>query len=149
MRFKKRTGVALVEADLTPMIDMTFQLIAFFMVVLNFAETEQDERIKLPSSQIVKPPDAPFEYPITLQLTKQGMVLYGGGQATRNELRGHLRVERQLLESRGLNPREEATIIIRADAAVAIGEVQQLMQMCDDYFGKIALRAKQEEAPSR
>lgn len=36
------------EGDMTPMIDMTFQLIAFFMVLINFAEGDQDQRIKLP-----------------------------------------------------------------------------------------------------
>ena len=49
MRIKK-TSVNLVEGDLTPMIDMTFQLIAFFMVLINFTEADQDERIKLPDS---------------------------------------------------------------------------------------------------
>ena len=29
---------------MTPMIDMTFQLIAFFMFVVNFSEAEQDDR---------------------------------------------------------------------------------------------------------
>ena len=30
------------------MIDVTFQLIAFFMFVLNFSEVDQDQRINLP-----------------------------------------------------------------------------------------------------
>ena len=33
---------------MTPMIDVTFQLIAFFMFVLNFSEVDQDQRINLP-----------------------------------------------------------------------------------------------------
>ena len=41
----------LAEGDLTPMIDMTFQLIAFFMVLINFSQTESNERVVLPSSQ--------------------------------------------------------------------------------------------------
>ena len=32
------------EFDMTPMIDMTFQLIAFFMVLINFDASDQDER---------------------------------------------------------------------------------------------------------
>ena len=46
------------------MIDMTFQLIAFFMVLINFTEADQNERIKLPTSEIVKPPDGPLDEPI-------------------------------------------------------------------------------------
>ena len=40
------------EGDMTPMIDMTFQLIAFFMVLINFAEDNNNQTIKLPASEI-------------------------------------------------------------------------------------------------
>ena len=60
------------EGDMTPMIDMTFQLIAFFMVLINFAEGDQDQRIKLPSSELAKPPEGAAEAPLILQLTKDG-----------------------------------------------------------------------------
>ncbi len=49
MKVKNRK-VDLAEGDLTPMIDMTFQLIAFFMVLINFTQTESHERVVLPSS---------------------------------------------------------------------------------------------------
>ena len=51
MRFKKPSE-ALHEGDMTPMIDMVFQLIAFFMVVVNFSEVDQNELIRLPSSEL-------------------------------------------------------------------------------------------------
>jgi biopolymer transport protein ExbD len=63
---------------MTPMIDMTFQLITFFMFVMNFSEAEQDDRIQLPLSQLAKPVDGPVEKPITLQLTSKGSVIYAG-----------------------------------------------------------------------
>ncbi len=47
--------VEVVEGDLTPMIDMTFQLIAFFMVLVNFGQTESHDLVVLPSSVLVKP----------------------------------------------------------------------------------------------
>ena len=58
VRDQPKTQVNLVEGDLTPMIDMTFQLIAFFMVLINFTEADQDERIKLPTSVLAKPATA-------------------------------------------------------------------------------------------
>ena len=61
MRLHKREGMPSAEADMTPMIDMTFQLIAFFMVLINFSDAETNERIRLPASQLAKPPDAPLE----------------------------------------------------------------------------------------
>lgn len=75
---RKTTGPATVENDMTPMIDVTFQLITFFMFVLNFSEAEQDERIQLPASQLAKPAEGVLETPITMQLTATGGVLYAG-----------------------------------------------------------------------
>ncbi|HEY6565168.1 MAG TPA: biopolymer transporter ExbD, partial [Pirellulaceae bacterium] len=77
MKIKYRSQ-EIVEGDLTPMIDMAFQLIAFFMVLLNFGEAEQDERIKLPRSVLAKPPDGPTESPITIQIARDGRAVYDG-----------------------------------------------------------------------
>ena len=133
------------EGDLTPMIDMTFQLIAFFMVLINFTDTEQDERIKLPSSELAKPPDAPFEIPITLQLTKEGQVVYGGQTWEVEQMKQQLVGERQVLGYQKKSV-QDATIIIRADATVKTGMVQKLIEVCQEAkFEKFALRAKQEE----
>ena len=144
MRIKRRQSV-IHEGDLTPMIDMTFQLIAFFMVLINFTDTEQDERIKLPSSELAKPPDAPFEIPITLQLTKEGQVVYGGQTWEVEQMKQQLVGERQVLGYQKKSV-QDATIIIRADATVKTGMVQKLIEVCQEAkFEKFALRAKQEE----
>ena len=69
MRLKKKRGSGMHEGDLTPMIDMTFQLIAFFMVLVNFAESEQNEKVLLPSSELAKPPEkAPDDYLVRQKL---------------------------------------------------------------------------------
>ena len=143
MRIKRHQSV-IHEGDLTPMIDMTFQLIAFFMVLINFTDTEQDERIKLPSSELAKPPDAPFEIPITLQLTKEGQVVYSGQTWEVEQMKQQLVGERQVLEYQKKSV-QDATIIIRADATVKTGLVQKLIEVCQEAkFEKFALRAKQE-----
>ena len=134
------------EGDLTPMIDMTFQLIAFFMVLINFTDTVQDERIKLPSSELAKPPDAPFETQITLQLTQDGQIVYRGQTWNIDRIKPELVSEVQVLIYQKRSP-AEATIIIRADATVKTGIVQELIEVCQEaQFEKFALRAKQEEA---
>ena len=63
--------MAQAEMDMTPMIDVTFQLIAFFMFVLNFSEVDQDQRINLPSSELARPPDVAYDEPLTIQLTER------------------------------------------------------------------------------
>lgn len=135
------------EGDMTPMIDMTFQLIAFFMVLLNFGEAEQDARILLPSSQLAKPPDSPMESPLVLQLTKKGTVLFVGDELGIPQMSGPLLREKQVLERQGKDPKE-ASVIIRADGGAPTGDVQQLIEQCQQNgFEKFALRVKQEAAP--
>ena len=129
---------------MTPMIDMTFQLIAFFMVLINFTDAEQSDRIKLPTSEIVKPPDGPLESPIFLHLTKEGTVILGGTETAIEGARANLIVEARILERRQRSP-SEATVIIRADSDVAAGEVQRLIKICQEAeFENFALRAKEE-----
>ena len=41
-------GANTAEPDLTPMLDMVFQLITFFMLVINFKSASMDLSLKLP-----------------------------------------------------------------------------------------------------
>ena len=143
MRFKKPAAM-LAEGDLTPMIDMTFQLIAFFMVLINFTEADQNERIKLPTSEIVKPPDGPLEEPIFLHLTDNGEVILGGEETTLEGVKANLVVEANILKGRDRSP-GDATIIIRGDLNASAGEVQRLVQICQEAdFENFALRAEEK-----
>ncbi len=140
--------MAAAEADMTPMIDMTFQLIAFFMVLINFTDAEQNERITLPLSELATPPDAPPESPLTIQLTKDGIVLFVGEEVPVERIGPYLLREVQLLESLNRSP-ADATVIIRADATAKTGVVQEVIKACQDKrFEKFTLRAKQKEADS-
>ena len=147
MRYTSRQMGEGAKVDRTPMIDMTFLLIAFFMVVVSFSEADQNERITLPLSELAKPPDAPLETPITLHLTDAGTVLIGAKEVDVVQLAKELSLERQLLEARGDESAQKATIIIRADRAAKTGEVQEVIEVCQKTgFDKFALRAKQESS---
>jgi biopolymer transport protein ExbD len=133
------------DIDMTPMIDMTFQLITFFMFVMNFSEAEQDDRIQLPLSQLAKPVDGPVEKPITLQLTNTGAVIYAGELIGLEDISGYLEREKSVLADGGRNP-AEATVIVRADGAAKTGQVQDIIKICQEKgFEKFALRAKYDE----
>ena len=143
MRLRKKDS-GIVEGDLTPMIDMVFQLIAFFMVLVNFSEADQDERVKLPESELAKPPEAPFEVPITLQMTKEGYVLIHGDKLDLKAMPRRMLRERQFLQRTGKSP-GDATVIIRAHRDCATGKVQELIRACQEQqFERFALRAKEK-----
>jgi len=148
MRFKKPSE-ALHEGDMTPMIDMVFQLIAFFMVLINFSEVDQNELIRLPSSELAIPPKSPVPSPITIQVTRGGTAILGGDEVGVLALGRLLTVERQVLDRVGKSAKE-ATIIIRADGDTQVGIVQEVIEVCQETgFEKFSLRAKQQERKKR
>lgn len=130
---------------MTPMIDMTFQLIAFFMVLINFDASDQDERCLLPSSTLAKPPNVRSETPIVLQLLKDGTCVVGGqAYADIALIKPVLQNEASILQLKNKSP-ADANIIIRAHLSSKTGKVQDMIKLCQDLsFEKFTLRAKED-----
>ncbi len=145
MRVKSKK-VDLAEGDLTPMIDMTFQLIAFFMVLINFAQTESNDRVKLPSSQLVKPPEVPLEFPIILHVAQDGEIILGGDDYTAETLRVGLQKEIAVIEAEGKSL-EDANVIIRAHRDTAAGDVQEVIRVAQEQkLENFNLRVKEDRS---
>jgi biopolymer transport protein ExbD len=142
-------GPAKTDIDMTPMIDMTFQLITFFMFTLNFSNAVQDDRVQLPISQLAKPAEAATDDPITLQLWPdadgQTKVIYNGEAMPVPDIAGFLEQEKRVLVDAGKDP-ASATVIVRGDGRVKTGEVQNLIKICQDAkFERFVLRAQYDE----
>ncbi len=145
MAGKRQGEPSTTEIDMTPMIDMTFQLITFFMFVMNFSEAEQDDRIQLPLSQLAKPVEGVAETPITLQLTNSGSVIYAGELVVIGEIGSYLDREKTTILDSGKEP-NSATVIVRADGRAKTGEVQEIIRICQEKgFERFALRAQYDE----
>jgi biopolymer transport protein ExbD len=145
MKYRSRDKMS-AEGDMTPMIDVTFQLVIFFMLTLNFSQDEQSELIKLPNSELAKPAVSPVEKPITLQLTNTSKVLVGGDEVPLAGVQKVLLREKQAIQMASGNVRN-ATVIIRADQKAQTGKVQELIRACQmTGFEKFVLRAKNEGA---
>jgi len=143
MKIKSHSQVK-AEADLTPMIDMVFQLIAFFMVLINFSQSEQNDRVQLPDSELAKPAEEKLESPIVLHLTEEGTVILGGEEMAIEAMRPFLgrEIEVLKLEKKSVS---DANIIIRGHRDVAGGRVQDLIERCQEMgFERFALRVKEE-----
>ncbi|NND97457.1 MAG: biopolymer transporter ExbD [Pirellulaceae bacterium] len=136
----------LAEGDLTPMIDMTFQLIAFFMVLINFAQTESNDKVVLPSSQLVKPPEAPLEFAIILHVARDGEVILGGDSYTADTLSTGLKRELAVMKAENKGPKD-ANLIIRAHQDTAAGDVQEVIRVAqEEQLVNFALRAKEDRS---
>ncbi len=153
----KTTKPDVPEVDMTPMIDIVFQLIAFFMVITNFEQTQADERVKLPKNELAKPPEVKREHMLTLnvgfnrdddgrKLHEEPRVLFNGNEILIDDMRKSLLTERRFFEAIEV-PLDDVTVQIRADAEVKMGQVQELIQLCQDpeiQFVRFALAATQE-----
>jgi biopolymer transport protein ExbD len=136
------------EGDMTPMIDMTFQLIAFFMVLINFADDNNNQDIKLPASELAKPAEVPPDDPIVLQMNSVGQILLTGDFMPLSDVKRRLLMQAQLIRRKKKDPKD-ANIIIRADGRVATKAVRELIAACQELgFENYTLRAKSEKPPS-
>jgi biopolymer transport protein ExbD len=130
------------DIDMTPMIDVTFQLITFFMFTMNFTEAEQDQRIQLPTSQVAKPMENSDIDPLTLQLMEDGRVIYNGEPVALLALGDYLENEKAVMLAASKEP-SAATVVVRADGRAKTGEVQQIIRSCQEKgFDKFVLRAE-------
>jgi biopolymer transport protein ExbD len=145
MRYKQHTQVT-AEMDMTPMIDVTFQLIAFFMFVLNFSEVDQDQRINLPLSELARPPEVAYDSPLTIQLTQDEQIIFAGDLLTPDSLKAALLREAQIIKAHPEKKVSDVTVIIRADRFAKTGKVQEIIQLCQQAeFDTFALRGQQSD----
>jgi biopolymer transport protein ExbD len=156
----KPTNASVPEIDMTPMIDIVFQLITFFMVINNFDQNEADERVTLPRDQLAKPPAVQRKNSFTLNFgfdrNTKGEVIdptpylfFGDERVVLQQVRPRLQQESQFYTTIGTKL-EEVTVEIRADAEIKAGMIQELIQMCQEdgiAFQRFALKATQKSVP--
>lgn len=153
----KRGAFAITELDMTPMIDMAFQLISFFMVVISFSGELVNEQVRLPVAEVARPVQEAQADPLFLNVGRDATLLLPGRSLSLadpeqlDELRSYLRREAQLVklemrvEGRDASAGLDATVIIRADQDVDYGAVQDLLRECRAAgFVNYSLRANLE-----
>ena len=144
-KFAKKKSSEILEGDLTPMIDMTFQLIAFFMLLINFSEVDRAEEISLPSNILALPPEVRPDYQIILNLEPAGIVKFQG-QGKEIDMMGPVfRQEINSANREGVNDPGEIAVVIRSHKDTPTGLVQQLISECQNSeLQNFSLRVKNE-----
>jgi biopolymer transport protein ExbD len=150
-----------VEVNLIPMIDIVIQLITFFLMLVNFDESNNDERVRLPIADLAKPSEMEIDEMMILNVNREGQVNVGlGGDVlldiANEDFRLHMMKEARVAEKNmklakrtikvvGGRSQLWTTLMIRADKELEYDKLQRMMKVCQDQgFTKFALRASPE-----
>ena len=144
------------EPNLTPMLDMVFQLVTFFMLVINFKSAALDLSLKLPVVGSARPVDSKGqEELLILNIDNLGTINVYGAKKRDREIESYIAGEAQasLLTARQKQPDIKAgdelptTVVIRADKNTPFKLLNRVIKACQDNgFRKFALKGLNEAA---
>ncbi|QDT01076.1 ExbD/TolR family protein [Adhaeretor mobilis] len=112
-----------IDFNVTPMIDVVFLLIIFFLVSSHLASQETLMDLLLPSAESKLESAEAQQHRITINVTAVGETYLGGRAASVAEISKRLAVERKITA-------EELQVRIRADRHVPYGKVTPLLAAC-------------------
>ena len=153
----RKIETGFIEPDMTPVIDIVFQLLMFFMIAINFENTKADERVRLPKDTLAKPPVVKTEHELVLDFGYQQHpsgdrrksfpeVFYNERFVDVRDISPDLEQEKRVIERvHGPNVIKDVTVLIRADSKIPTGLVQELIRKCQEAgFSKFSLRVTSE-----
>ncbi len=122
IQIKKKPG-ALQMINVTPLIDVVLFLLIFLMVAMDFAKTDQQVPIKLPSAasavpMTVEPND------LTVLVDAEGGYQVNGERVTLGRLES---IISQVITDNPVNQ----TVIIRGDKTVAFQSIVSVLDVCN------------------
>ena len=97
---ERRLGV---EINMTPMIDVVFLLIIFFLVSSHLAQQETQLDLDLPVAESGRRPDLGDDVRVTINVLPEGQTMLGGIVVDPSELGGRLQYEAQKAVKAGVD----------------------------------------------
>lgn len=137
------------EPNLVPMLDMVFQLMTFFMMVVNFQATAVDRELVLPVIGSAKPLDAELVGDLLVlnlrangEVSCRGELLQSASQFIANEA--------QAAALRNGTPRGAplpVRVVLRGDRSISAKGLMELVDLCrKNGFEKFDFAVKQSAA---
>jgi biopolymer transport protein ExbD len=123
MRLPSRRGLGSAHINMTPMIDVTFQLIIFFLLSSRLAQQETQMELKLPAAASGRQAVDDERPRLTVNVSADGRVMLGSTATPPEEMAGRLRVEHQRLGG-------DLEVRIRADRSVPYSTVGPILLAC-------------------
>ena len=134
-RTKQRTLVK-TSLELTPLIDVVFLLLIFFMLATTFAKVITKLDIKLPKARAVGPQTDVSE--AVIEITVDGILAFNGKVMSLEELD-------QTLAELGRKKPDQA-VVIKGDQMVNYGQIIKVMGLCkSNNLEKLGMAALPEE----
>lgn len=118
----RRLPVAL---NMTPLIDVVFLLIIFFLVSSHLARQETRLELPLPSAASGREADVESRPRVSINVLADGRVFLGSEPAFPDEIGRRLEVERRRVG-------DDLEVRIRADRSVPYGAVEPILLACAD-----------------
>jgi biopolymer transport protein ExbD len=136
------------QPNLTPILDMVFQLITFFMLVINFKSAALDRDLKLPVLGSARPLETEGEQDLlVLNIQANGQLkVYGQTRDIQSYIAAEARQAeiRMKEKNRAFKPGDElaTTVVIRADRSTPFDLLNNIIKICQKHnYRKFALKA--------
>lgn len=116
MRFKRRLKIERGLLDLTPLVNVFFLLLIFFIFTSSFI-FQPGIRVNLPkvvTSEVIQQEN------VVIIITKDDKVYLNDREISQDELASHLR----------LIAKEKTPLLIKADASASLGRIVEVWDMC-------------------
>jgi biopolymer transport protein ExbD len=123
MAIKLKKSRALSALSLTPLIDVVFLLLIFFLVTTRFAEEEREMDVILPEASEAVPLVVQPSH-LFINVDEQGRFFLGGEELDRSQLQ-------QALRQAWANNPEQQEVVIRGDKHSHWEAIAQVMNMCN------------------
>lgn len=130
--------------NMTPMIDVVFQLIIFFVITVDMQNERLEEILRLAMAPHAEPVQVKDPREINIDVDRRGRVMISRTLLRHDQLRA-------ILSKSVADFGQRFPVVIRADGEVTHDHVRQVMDVCTEAglwqirFGAIRERAQQVE----
>jgi len=126
----RRKATKVTELDMTPLIDIVFLLITFFMVVTEITRQDEIEDLKLPEVKASKPDENPDPERLVLNIIRNGDIIVGGTVRSDKWLFDTLAVEARITRDRSRMKVSDRVVLIKADERTEFRHIRKIMGWC-------------------
>ena len=135
------------EPNLTPILDMVFQLITFFMLVINFKSAAMDLSLKLPVIGSAQPVDMQGQEDLLiLNIDSSGKLkVFGVDKDIERYIATEAQVSRLAARRSHANEKDDrlpTIVVVRADRATPFHLLNRVIKVCQEHgFRRFSLKA--------